>query len=176
MSKKVYVLGEINVDLIMTGEDVTPEWNREKLVDSFDVAMGSSSVISACGLAGLGLKVYFVGIVGDDEFGHFMIRGLQKAGVNTDGVIVDATQKTGVTFIPLYLQRPRSAYLYGFDSEFGAFDVPFRSAGESGSHPLRLLLSATTDAAVLEGMVSAGARGRRQHFLRYRLGSRSEVA
>jgi hypothetical protein len=40
---------ELNVDLFMTGNDVTPEWQREKIVNSFDTILGSSLAISACG-------------------------------------------------------------------------------------------------------------------------------
>ncbi|KHF35159.1 hypothetical protein CM49_02500 [Paenibacillus sp. P1XP2] len=53
---KIVVVGELNVDVILAGTDVMPEWNREKLIDSFDVVLGSSSAITACALASLGAK------------------------------------------------------------------------------------------------------------------------
>jgi sugar/nucleoside kinase (ribokinase family) len=97
LKKNIFILGELNVDLIMTGNDVTPEWNKEKLISSFDQVLGSSSAITACCLVGLGFNVYFVGVVGDDPFGHFCIEQLQAKGVNTSFVIKDATIRTGVT-------------------------------------------------------------------------------
>ncbi|MDB5056359.1 MAG: ribokinase [Bacilli bacterium] len=93
----VYVVGELNVDMIVTGADVVPEWNREKLVDSFDLVLGSSSAITACALAGLGMDVRFVSVVGTDDFGDFCIEQLKQRGVNTKGVKQDSSMKTGVT-------------------------------------------------------------------------------
>ena len=56
------VIGEINVDLILVGTDVQPEFGQvEKLVDSALLRMGSSSVITACAAARLGLKTAFWG-------------------------------------------------------------------------------------------------------------------
>ncbi|MFF2449684.1 carbohydrate kinase family protein [Neobacillus sp. NPDC058068] len=97
MEKNVFVLGELNVDLIFSGENITPEWNREKLVNHFEQVLGSSSAITACVLAGLGHQVYFVGVVGDDPFGHFCIEQLRAKGVKTDYITVDPELKTGVT-------------------------------------------------------------------------------
>lgn len=97
MEKTVYVLGELNVDLIIAGKDITPELNREKLVDAFDMVLGSSSAITACVLAGLGLDVQFVGIIGDDVFGHFCLQELRNKGVNVEHVVVSKQQKTGIT-------------------------------------------------------------------------------
>ncbi|MBS4172866.1 carbohydrate kinase family protein [Bacillus sp. FJAT-49736] len=97
MGKSIFVLGELNVDLIFSGENITPEWNREKLVDQFEQVLGSSSAITACVLAGLGHHVSFVGVVGDDPFGHFCMDQLEAKGVNTDYITVVPELKTGVT-------------------------------------------------------------------------------
>ncbi len=93
----VLVLGEINVDLILSADEITPVFGQELLVDDMTLAMGSSSVIFACGAARLGLRVGFVGVVGDDEFGHFMLRQMAARGVDVSPVIVDPAVKTGIT-------------------------------------------------------------------------------
>ncbi|WP_088834867.1 carbohydrate kinase family protein [Paenibacillus tyrfis] len=93
----VVVLGELNVDIIISGNDLMPEWNREKLIDSFDIVLGSSSAITACALGGLGQDVRFVSVVGDDDFGRFCIRELERMGVDTAHVKCDPGLKTGVT-------------------------------------------------------------------------------
>ncbi len=111
MKKAVYILGELNVDLIMTGDDVTPEWNREKLVNSFDMALGSSSAITACGLAGLGLDVRMVSVVGDDEIGVFCIERLRERGVSVEHVAILQGEKTGVT-LSLSTARDRALLTY----------------------------------------------------------------
>ncbi|MDQ0090096.1 sugar/nucleoside kinase (ribokinase family) [Paenibacillus anaericanus] len=131
--KTVYVLGELNVDMIVTGTDVIPEWNREKLVDSFDIVLGSSSAITACALAGLGMDVRFVSVVGDDEFGNYCIEQLQSKGVNTDGIIKKVTAKTGVT---LSLSTPQDRGLLTFMgsiSDLAPRDMP-ESLFEEADH------------------------------------------
>ncbi|MFD0717197.1 carbohydrate kinase family protein [Paenibacillus sp. GCM10027626] len=94
---KVAVLGELNVDMILTGTDIMPEMNREKLLDGMDIVLGSSSAITACALAALGAEVEFVSLVGDDDFGRFCLQELNRMGVSTRHVSVDASLQTGVT-------------------------------------------------------------------------------
>jgi sugar/nucleoside kinase (ribokinase family) len=95
----VAVVGELNADLILRG-DVTPSFGQvEKLIDDATLTLGSSSAIFACGAARLGLRVTFVGVVGDDEFGRFVVGELAARGVDTGGVVVDPTIKTGLTVI-----------------------------------------------------------------------------
>ena len=99
----ILVAGEINPDLILSG-NVTPKFGQvEQLVDSADLTVGSSSAIFACGAARLGLKVAIVGICGADIFGRFMLDELTKAGVDVSGVIIDPVQPNGLSVI---LTRP----------------------------------------------------------------------
>lgn len=95
----ILVAGEINPDLILTG-DVKPEFAQvEKLVDTAALTIGSSSAIFACGAARLGLKVAFIGMCGDDVFGRFMLDEMQKRGVDTGNVIIREDGQTGLSVI-----------------------------------------------------------------------------
>lgn len=98
MSQRPYdllILGELNVDIIATG-DVTPAFGQvEKILDDLTVCAGSSAAIFAAGAAKMGLRVLFASRVGDDLFGHFMIAELARAGVETDHITVDPMIKTG---------------------------------------------------------------------------------
>ncbi len=80
------VVGDLNPDLVLTG-DVTPAFGqREKLVAGATLTVGSSAGIFACGAARLGLRTAFLGLVGDDEFGAFMRRALAARGVDVAGI------------------------------------------------------------------------------------------
>jgi sugar/nucleoside kinase (ribokinase family) len=93
------VAGEINPDLILTG-NVEPAFGQaEKLVDSAELTVGSSSAIFACGAARLGLKVAFTGICGDDFFGRFMLAEMTKHGIDISHTIVDPKLQTGISVI-----------------------------------------------------------------------------
>jgi sugar/nucleoside kinase (ribokinase family) len=95
----ILVAGEINPDLVLSG-DVVPEFGQvEKLVDSATLTVGSSSAIFACAAARLGLKVAIVGLCGDDFFGHFMLEELRKRGVDISGVIITKDRGTGLSVI-----------------------------------------------------------------------------
>jgi len=95
----ILVAGEINPDLILTG-DVRPEFDQvEKLVDSANLTIGSSSAIFACGAARLGLKVAFIGICGQDIFGRFMLAEMRKRAVDVSNVIIREGGETGLSVI-----------------------------------------------------------------------------
>lgn len=94
------VVGEINPDLILLGSDVVPEFGQaEKLVQRARLTVGASSVIMACGAARLGLRVAFIGAVGDDVFGRFMLDALAARGVDTSACVISAKHGTGLTVI-----------------------------------------------------------------------------
>jgi sugar/nucleoside kinase (ribokinase family) len=95
----VIVVGDLNADLVLTG-DVAPQFGQvEKLVDDATLTLGSSAGIFACGAARLGLKTALISKIGDDTFGHFLLTELKKRNVDTRGVVIDPSVKTGLTVI-----------------------------------------------------------------------------
>src|SRR5690348_17151221 len=82
------------------GEAVEPVFGQvERLVDAFELTIGGSGAIVACGAARLGLRAALAGVVGDDPFGRFMVAALAERGVDTRAIVVDADAKTGLTVI-----------------------------------------------------------------------------
>lgn len=96
----ILVIGEINPDVIVSDPDPTPAFGEvERLVDSIAMTVGSSSAIFACGAARLGLRVAFVGVVGDDPFGRFMLEAMAARGIDVSACIVDPDRPTGATLV-----------------------------------------------------------------------------
>ncbi|MFN8473372.1 MAG: carbohydrate kinase family protein [Anaerolineae bacterium] len=95
----VIVVGDLNPDLVLTGDVVPAFGQTEKVIDDARVVVGSSAGIFACGAARLGLRVAFAGLVGDDAFGAFMRGALAERGVDTSGVVVTGRVTTGVSVI-----------------------------------------------------------------------------
>src|SRR5215208_4612058 len=95
----ILVAGEINPDLILTGDIVPAFHQTEKLVDSASLTIGSSSAIFACGAARLGLNVAFIGVCGDDIFGRFMLDEMQIRGVDISHVVLRRDGQTGLSVI-----------------------------------------------------------------------------
>lgn len=93
------VVGEINPDLVLSCK-LLPEFGQiEKYIDDCNLSIGSSSVIFACGVARLGLKVAFIGKVGDDYFGHYILNAMQDYGMDVSGVVITSKIKTGLSVI-----------------------------------------------------------------------------
>jgi sugar/nucleoside kinase (ribokinase family) len=95
--KKVLVVGEINVDLILRGYHSFPMPGKEVLVDEFVMTLGSASAICAMGLAALGNSVAFLGRVGVDPWGDYCLKTMEERGIDVSRVIRDPVLKTGVT-------------------------------------------------------------------------------
>jgi sugar/nucleoside kinase (ribokinase family) len=94
------VVGEVNPDVVVRDPDPRPVFGQaERLVETVELTVGSSSAIFACAAARLGLRVGLVGVVGDDELGRFMLRALAERGVDVTACRVDPTTPTGASVI-----------------------------------------------------------------------------
>ena len=93
----VLAIGELNVDLILTGLSSPPVPGRELIAETCTLTMGSSTAICAAGLAALGLKTAFAGKVGQDGYGTLAAETLASYGVDLSHLIVDTDIQTGIT-------------------------------------------------------------------------------
>ncbi|MGW5573395.1 carbohydrate kinase family protein [Nocardia thailandica] len=94
------VVGEINPDVIVSGENVEPVFGQvETLVDDVTLTPGSSSVLTACGAARLGLRTAFAGAVGGDLFGRYMLDEMARRGIDTSACVTDPDRPTGVSVL-----------------------------------------------------------------------------
>ncbi len=97
------VVGELCADIVVTLDADVEFGQAERIVPATEVVMGSSSAITACGLARLGVPTALVSVVGDDLLGGFLLGELRDRGVNTTYVRVDRSMPTGTSTI---LTRP----------------------------------------------------------------------
>lgn len=94
------VAGELNPDAIVLGESLEPRYGQvESLVDDGVLTIGSSGAIVACGAARLGMAVAYIGVVGDDASGRFMLRELGRRDVDVRGCRVDPDRATGLSVV-----------------------------------------------------------------------------
>ena len=129
MSQKVLVIGELNVDLIVSGLPALPALGRELTCTDFSRALGSSSAIFSRALAGLGAQVDFMGKVGDDDNGRFMLAQLQEVGIGTRGVIVDPAVQTGVTISLTYPEEKAQITYQGSIADYHLSDINLDALG-----------------------------------------------
>jgi sugar/nucleoside kinase (ribokinase family) len=94
------VAGELNPDAIVLDHALEPRYGqRESLVEDGVLTIGSSGAIVACGAARLGMRVAYVGVVGDDASGRFMLDELRRREVDVAGCRVDPRHATGLSIV-----------------------------------------------------------------------------
>ena len=87
-------------DLVVAG-DVVPDIIVGDVVG--EIAFGHVETIMACGAARLGLRVAFVGVVGNDPAGRFILEEVGRRGVDTSACVVLPGRATGLT---VHIVRP----------------------------------------------------------------------
>jgi sugar/nucleoside kinase (ribokinase family) len=96
----ILVAGELNPDAIVVGPELTPEFGQvETLAADGTLTIGSSGAIFACGCARLGLATSYVGTVGDDAGGRFVLTELTRRGVDTAACRFEEGRPTGLTVV-----------------------------------------------------------------------------
>ncbi|OGB67698.1 MAG: hypothetical protein A2Y94_12575 [Caldithrix sp. RBG_13_44_9] len=135
MKKKldIIVVGELNVDLILLGLPSLPEMGQCKLSKDVQFTLGSASAIFASNIARLGKKVGFVGKIGDDEFGDFILESLKKQHVDTSHIIKDKNGKTGICVSLSFPDNYAMASYAGVREMMSIADVDFEYVN-SASH------------------------------------------
>lgn len=107
-------------DLLCVGEalvDFLPqERGPMRAVRHFAVTSGGAPANVAIGASRLGARVAFSGVVGSDEFGHFLRDALEGEGVDCSAVRHTRERKTGLSFIALDAGGERTFDFYGAPS------------------------------------------------------------
>jgi fructokinase len=103
----VVCLGEVLIDFVPT---VTPT----TLIDApaFKKAPGGAPANVAVGLARLGVPSAFMGKVGEDAFGHFLVNVLAEEGVDVRPVRFASEARTALAFVSLRADGEREFMFY----------------------------------------------------------------
>lgn len=100
-------LGEALIDFFSVKSGISLSEVRE-----FRRVAGGAPANVAVGAARIGLKVAFVGRVGDDEFGHFLKNTLVENKVDVSQMQFDRKVRTGLTFVALPTPNTREFLFY----------------------------------------------------------------
>jgi sugar/nucleoside kinase (ribokinase family) len=119
----VVVVGELNADLILIGLPGLPALRELKLAKGMCFTLGSASAIFASNIARLGIKVGFVGKVGADEIGEFIVRSLQREGVDVSRIIRENATATGICVSLSFQGEYAQASYPGVRETFTSADV-----------------------------------------------------
>lgn len=125
MTKKILVVGELNIDLILNQIKGFPKIGTEIVADAMDFTLGSSSAILASNISALGVNTSFCGMIGEDEFGDFVLQQLQLRDVNTLYIQRSANRKTGVTVVMNYDQDRANVTYCGAMNDLDKNTIPW---------------------------------------------------
>lgn len=123
--KKLLVVGELNVDLILNEIDGFPEVGNEIIAEQMEFTLGSSSAIMASNIATMGTSTAFCGKIGADRLGDFVLGELQKKNVETSFINISKTHKTGITVVMNYDQDRANVTYCGAMEDFTIRDIPW---------------------------------------------------
>lgn len=121
--RAVLVIGELNVDIVLSGLASPPVPGGEVLAQEMRMVLGSASAIFASGMARLGHPVGFISKTGEDDFGHFCREALGNAGISTDNLLL-SQRPTGATIV-LSTREDRALVTHlGAIADLGYEDLP----------------------------------------------------
>ena len=103
----VVTIGELLIDFVAT------EPGSLKDVPAFVKAAGGAPANVAVALVRLGVSAGFVGQVGDDGFGWFLVDALRRNGVDVSHLRTTGRAKTALAFVSLKEDGDRDFLFYG---------------------------------------------------------------
>lgn len=124
MNLDVAVVGDINVD-VLTSVSRLPEVEEEVSLKEMHLAPGGNACLSALACSKLGMSTGFVGKIGKDAFGGYLLDLLQKESIDIGGLKISEGQ-TGATVALVYPDSRRSFMSYkGVTADLSLRDVDF---------------------------------------------------
>ena len=95
---RITVIGSINVDLVVN-LDKMPKSGETVLGNSFFRVGGGKGANQAISASRLGSTVKFIGKIGNDEFGTFILGEMEKDNIDVSSVTISYENQTGIAFI-----------------------------------------------------------------------------
>ncbi|GEM_PF-353072 len=96
MTEQAYVVGNLNIDVIIGNFNDWPEMGSEVTGDFFDFRYAGAAGNSAIALNKLGFDTHVISAIGSDEMGENFVRTLEKTGIDLSKCKV-GPGKTGIS-------------------------------------------------------------------------------
>jgi sugar/nucleoside kinase (ribokinase family) len=93
----IHVLGDLNLDIILSGLEGTPAFGKERIASACRVKPGGSAANVSMMLAINNCPVRLYAQAGNDEAGRLAIKQLERYGLDTRTISISAVHTTGLT-------------------------------------------------------------------------------
>lgn len=98
MTKIIMSVGEVCIDWVLTVNRF-PEADEKIYYLESNHFPGGVIANYSVGVSRLGGNIYFVGGVGEDEWGYYLVKHMKKEGVKTDYMVIHKDKMTAINFI-----------------------------------------------------------------------------
>ena len=115
--KRISIIGNLNVDLIIRQVMNMPTWGTEVIGKNSNIYSSGQAGYTSFALNALGLPVSIIANVGADIYGELIISNLKTASIDTSGISIVRGKKTGIT---VAIVRPDGER--AFVSDYGCLD------------------------------------------------------
>ena len=151
--RPILCFGEALIDFL-----AAPEGGQGRVFRQF---AGGAPANAAVAIARLGGDCEFVGMLGRDMFGDFLLDSLRDAGVGTDGIVRTSDAKTALAFVALDAEGERSFSFYRPPAADLLFrDEHFIPAMFEGAAALHACSNSLTEPAIAEATYAGLRRAR----------------
>jgi len=124
--------GVICADVMVRPVDALPPRGSLALVPELEMHLGGLAGVTAAVFSQLGGKAAFVGRVGDDSFGDFLLASLEKRGVDTHQVRRDGAHRSSATVVTITEDGERTfMHHMGTNAEVCEDDLDFAFIGQA---------------------------------------------
>jgi sugar/nucleoside kinase (ribokinase family) len=121
---KVVSLGIHIVDVLGRPVAEVPAGQGLALLDLIRFTVAGTAAGTSVDLAKLGLEVFTMGAIGQDEIGDFLIATMSRHGVNTSNLVRKANVQTSCTMLPIRPNGERPAlHVIGANGELTLEDI-----------------------------------------------------
>lgn len=158
---RLIVVGELNADIIVSLDEPPVFGQAEHVVPSTSIVLGSSSAITACGAARMGVPTSLVSVLGNDMLSNFLLGELRRHGLDLSAIRGDGTLPTGTSTILALPSGDRSILTaMGTIGTVTVADVPDSMLAEAGHvHVGSYFLQQALHAELPEFFAACRARG-----------------
>lgn len=131
---KIVTMGVHVLDVLVRPVDELPE-GLGGLVDEIKVTAAGAAGGTALTLSKLGAEVRSAGAIGDDAAGDMLVSLLERAGVETSGLLRRDDVQTSASVLPIRSNGDRPAlHVIGANSTYGPADVDWDALGSDVTH------------------------------------------
>ncbi len=104
MKRNCLVIGDLNVDLIVTDINGPLEKGSEVTARNHFLDIGGSGGVFTAVLSELGIKTYIISKICNDFFGDYLLQRLKGHNAETDKILIEESMNTGATISLSYAE------------------------------------------------------------------------